>query len=285
MTDAPPFPTGSTPETSDIADWCESVALMTRRQFKRGDLKSALSREDIGNPDLLEEQTWAELENRSKLYGAAWPLTMDGSRLRVREDASDDAILLQVYFCILASGDIESEDRSLFEEIVRSIISSKLGKSVVRIGHPARKGDPTSFRERVKDYTRDSLLSTLEVFHEPLPHDKDLGMDVVAWLPSPDNRGGYIHLLIQCATGRNWANKLSDIDLNVINSHIRWAVQPVRIFSLPSVISTTGPQWIRYTQRAGWILDRPRLMHLASGTIITDGLREEISDRIEELAV
>ena len=79
MTDVPPFPTGSTPEASEIADWCESAALMTRRTFKRGDLKSALSREDVGNPDLLEEQTWAELSNRSTLYGAAWPLEIDGS--------------------------------------------------------------------------------------------------------------------------------------------------------------------------------------------------------------
>lgn len=284
MIQAPAFPAGSNPSTSEIADWCESTALMTRKVFKRGDLKSALSREDVGNPDLIEEQTWAALSEREVLFGASWQLTLEGSQLYIKENATSDETLLQTYLCILALGDIDPEDRALFEEIVRYIISLKVGDSAIRIGHPARGNAPKSFRERVEDYATQSNLTTLEQFQPPLPNDKDLGMDVVAWLPTPDRRGGYMHFLIQCATGKNMESKSADIDLNVINSHIKWAVDPVRIFSVPNVLALPEANWIRFTQRAGWILDRPRLMHFASGANIPDSLRDEVSARIDALS-
>jgi len=59
-----PFPVGTNPRKERVADWVELVALATALPFKRGDLKSALSREDIANPDMLEELTWAELSSR-----------------------------------------------------------------------------------------------------------------------------------------------------------------------------------------------------------------------------
>jgi len=74
VTSIPAFPVSTQPTASEVADWCECVTLLTGSDFKKGDLKSAISREDVSNPDLLEEQTWKELEHRAQLFGELWPL-------------------------------------------------------------------------------------------------------------------------------------------------------------------------------------------------------------------
>ncbi|MGG7507101.1 hypothetical protein [Plantibacter sp. YIM 135249] len=283
MNISPAFPVGSAPSASEVADWCECVALLQGRDLKRGDLKSVISREDIGNPDLLKQQTWQELRNRQALYGDGWPLSITETRLVPNQDADTDVVMLHAYLCLLALGEIDAEDRTLFEELIRHLLALRLGGSVVRVGHPAREGMPKSFRKRIKDYAKASSLTNLEVFNEPLPKDKDLGMDVVAWLPSIDNRSGYLHFLVQCATGKNWDEKLSDINLDVIASHVKWAVHPVRVFYVLSVISVPQPQWIRYSQRAGWIMDRPRLLQLSAGFAMSTELRDEVGARLVDL--
>lgn len=282
MSSLPAFPVSAQPTPSEVADWCECVALMTGNDFKRGDLKSAISREDVSSPDLLEEQTWKELQQRSDLFGGLWPLELSETRLTSRGRTDDGALVYQ-YLCLIALGDIDAEDRVLFEQIVESIVSARIGKNVIRVGHPARNGANPSFRERAKTYAALSHLRELEFLSEPLPHDKDLGLDVVGWLPSADGRGGYLHFLLQCATGKNWNEKLHDVDLNVIAPHIKWAVTPVRVFCVPAVVNLPQAQWIRLSMQAGWVMDRPRLLEFSSGLELQGQIRNDIATRTLEL--
>jgi len=281
----PLFPTGDKPEVAEVADWCECVALVEQGvDFKRGDLKSAIAQEDIASPEILEEQVWAELIARAQIFGDRWPLVLETNRIRLRDDLSTDIVDLYRYLCLLGLGQAESDDRVLFEELVREIIGSRIGPSAVRVGHPASEGASRSFRERISDYAARSGLKRLEIGAPPFSNDKDLGLDVVFWLPSSDGRGADLHFLVQCATGRNWDSKLDDINLKEWSSHLNWAVPPVRIFCVPNVIRLTEERWIRTSSRAGWIVDRPRLIEFARNLEFDATIRATVSARIEDLS-
>lgn len=267
----------------EIADWVECVVLSGRPEYKRGDLKSTLSQENLEDSDLLEQQTWEELIVRAKLFGEKWPLELDGSRLRLREEYNP-LIEMYQFLCLLGLGQAENVDRVLFEELVVDAFSGYFGSNVLRVGHPASEGMSKSFRSRIESYSEQSGMSRLEVHEPPYSHDKDLGLDVVSWMSSADGRGGYLHFLVQCATGRNWQSKLDDINLQEWNSHLVWAVPPVRVFCVPNVIRLAHEQWIRTTRRAGLIIDRPRLMEIAGGVCLREPTRLRLRSRIEELS-
>lgn len=279
-----PFPAGDSPTDEEVADWVEYSALSGSADFKRGDLKSAISRENVGTPDLLEEQVWSELRRRKVLFGSNWPLVLSGNRLRKRASCRSDTLIFYRYLCLLALGDLDDEDRKLFEELVRDAISPHFGSNALRIGHPASAGQSTSFRERVLNYGSVAAFTHTELLAAPLPHDKDMGLDVVGWHAFSDGRGGNLHFLLQCATGRNWQGKWDDVKMPLLLPHINWAVTPVRVFCVPVVARMPQDQWIRMCRQAGVVLDRPRLLEIAKHLKLKNDRRNFVIEREMELA-
>lgn len=276
------FPSGPKPAPHVVADWCEVVALTEGRPFKRGDLKSAIAIEDIDNPDLLAENVWKLMESRGELHGHHWALHVERTRISARE--RKDIQLLHTYFSLISLGDLENTDRTLFEELVTDIFKWRWGRSVMRIGHPASPGMSTSFKTRLKTYARISHISAMEMPSPPFAHDKDLGLDVMAWLPTPDRRGGFPHLFIQCATGNDWKGKLNDIDHGKLRFHLDVAAGYMRAFCVPFTLATTREQWTRYSGSGGWIVDRPRLLFLAEGIALEPSRVAQLNERIAYLA-
>lgn len=277
----PLFPVGEAPDVGEVADWCEYVAL-AEGEFKRGDLKSAVAGENIKRPELLEQNAWAELTRRDALFGTGWLLAMERDRLK-RSGTGSVNLLLYKYLCLLSFADPEDVDRRLFEELVRFITMAHLGRNAFRIGHPASAGLSKSFRERVVVYSRRADLKAPEIKSAPLPHDKDLGLDVVGWLAHRDRRGGAPHFLIQCATGANWETKFHDIHLPTWYDHLYWALPPIRVFCTPAVARMSEEIFIRSSRQAGWIIDRPRIVEMAETLALSRRLIDGLTDRVDEL--
>ena len=278
----PTFPVGVRPELSMIADWVELAALADTT-FLRGDLKSAIHREDIDGPELVEQQVWHMLESRQALFGPRWPLRLSGARLTAR---SRSPISTAVYrhMCLLGMGAAEREDRRLFEEVVAALVTPLSGGVTMRIGHPASGDMPGSFKERLKMYASRTHMSPHEVKSPPFRDDKDLGLDVASALPFGDRRGGDLHFLVQCSTGRDWKRKLSDLSLDEWRDHMSWAVHPVRVFAAPQVIPDADAAWIRASRRGGLLLDRPRLVELGQRCSLSPGLIRIIASRVRYLS-
>lgn len=226
-----PFPAGTKPEIGRVADWAEFQALSSSRTFKRGNLSAAIAIEDVENPDLLEQEVWSTLEKRAILHGARWPLALQHNRLTRRRPSPVDLTYYRYLLC-LGLGQIDREDRSLFERLAAEALSTLTGHDAMHVGHPASEGMDPSFRKRVEAYVANAgLLENHEVISPPLRHDKDLGLDAVSWCPFSDARSGELHFLVQCATGDDWVDKLHDLDLDVWKRHINWAVLPVRLLA------------------------------------------------------
>ena len=283
MPGPPPFPVATRPDPGEIADWVEFVTLSRTSAFKRGDLKSAIGQEDLESADVLEEETWFELQQRADVFGGQWPLRLIGNRLD-RRRPSPVALGLYRFLCLLGFASLEPEDRKVFEQVVSALVEPLTGQAALNIGHPASHGMDPSFRNRVRLYAEQSGLLEAEIKGPLLADDKDLGVDVVTWLPFHDGRGAYLHFLVQCATGPRWTDKLHDIEVDVWRGHINWGVAPVRVFALPSVVSQPGAKWVRTAQKGGLILDRPRLAELSLRITFPVDLARAVRARVNLLA-
>ena len=280
-----PFPTGPDPRPEVVADWVEFQALARRSSFKRGDLKSALASEDLRDPDLIEQLVWTELVRRSEMFGDLWPLRLGGPRLS-RRSPVPGSLAAYRFLCCLGMGLIDAEDRGYFELLVAELLSDLSGHRSMHIGAPASSGMPTSFRERVTLYADAAGFLPEQRLSSPLPDDKDLGVDAVTWKPFRDGRSGYLHFLAQCATGEDWKTKFDDLRLSNWELHLVWGVPPVRVFAVPfTIMVKNNVKWLRTCAAAGLVLDRPRLVEIASRVPLSSALERTLRRRVEQLAV
>ena len=88
---------------------------------------------------------------------------------------------------------------------------------------------------------------------------KDAGVDLVWHLRFADSRGGAPIYLAQCASGKNWPEKVNEPNINEWTKIVDFATPPNKAFSLP--FSLSERELRRQSNRAGGLLvDRYRLL-------------------------
>jgi len=270
---SPPFPVDGS--VSQLADWAELEVLQSGKPMSRGKVATTLQRE-LGNAgQSAAADVWAELQYRGKLFADRWVLAAGDDQLVMSALGKKQGKRLLYYFlCALSLGeDIESGGRVLFELFVTNVSNVLTNNEVLRIGHPAVDPMPSSFCDRVDMYAKRSKENLLR---SPPVTDKDMGTDIASWLEFRDSREGSLHFLGQCATGKNWDSKLEDLRVAWWRDHINWAVEPVRFFAIPHVVDRG--RWRRVSQAAGLVLDRPRLIALASQSCWKPKMVRDIRD-------
>jgi hypothetical protein len=262
------------PSVEEATDWAELVALK-RGSVARGKLSTEVSR--AGGNELLVTDAWVELRERAGLSGHDWTFTIDDARLTRSNEDADRNILPAFLAALVLRVNIENHHRALFEQCVTEIVRGILPESL-RIGHPRRPPVPSSFRVAFKSYVDQVDEAVVSL---PPSTDNDLKMDVLAWRKFGDARGGYLHLVGQCATGADWEEKLNELDLDVIKDHVNWGVDPVRFFATPYVVASQHMR--RTTKKAGLVLDRPRLLELERSAKLDPDTRDELRSVLNDL--
>lgn len=103
---------------------------------------------------------------------------------------------------------------------------------------------------------------------------QDSHLDIVVWRPLLDEREGQVVGFGQCATGKNWNEKLQELQPK--NFADEWLIDrvypdPFRMFFVPHCVE--DKQWRHVTIHAGLVFDRCRIAQLA-GTLDGDLLDE-----------
>lgn len=260
-----PFPVGQDPRKEQVADWAELVALETQAAFKRGDMKSALSNEDVAEADRLEEFAWGELVTRGQVCGNVWPFRLKGAVLTPRTPRGISRRFYRFLAMLGLGQGVTADDRRLFEEAVAELMAAVTGAPGIRVGHPPTPGQATSFADRFEGFLDGADASNEERGKEALPTDNDLGLDAAATktLFADDRGGATLHFWAQCATGYNWESKLNDLDFEVWRPHFTWSVRPVKLMATPLVLTMPEHKWHRIVRRGGVVVDRPRLLQLS----------------------
>jgi hypothetical protein len=275
---APTFPSGD--EASEVADWVELSVMSKGTAQKRGNLTTTLEREDakVDAADVFDE-----VERRHKLMGTLWPFKLDDpvdARIVEKRSKAKGKMLYSFLAALALRQNITPEGRILFEECVTELSGAFTGRAGIRIGFPRKAPVPTSLADAVDKYVKDSSELEGKMKAPPLT-DGDLGMDVANWLPFKDQRGGYLHLIGQCATGADWSDKLTELNTYKWLDHIHWAVPPVRFFATPFVISVQD--FRRSSLDGGLVLDRVRLMELADKQSLSGELTRRLRNYVDGL--
>ena len=210
----------------------------------------------------------AEVERRHTIMGEHYPFILNAGSLRYRGTGTRAH---NVYLeCLRTSVRPTDQDREDFEGLVVQALGAYLGGTASSQLFGWQTLTESDRPRRIKAMVEQLHAQTGEWLWSPeanLPDDpssqliRDMGIDVVAWLPMPDGRLGKIMLLAQCATGKgDWENKLNDVTWDRIENWIRptphrWTIRCFAVpFHLPNEM-----KWRLTSKLGGLFFDRARL--------------------------
>lgn len=132
------------------------------------------------------------------------------------------------------------------------------GAQSIPFGFPRPNG--SNFSDALQDLCakiREGVVNTTE----PSIGDKNDGhLDVVSWIPFRDRQSSQLIAFGQCATGKNWECKLSE--LVPLNFEEKWLtdnflVDPIKMFFIPRCVMAS--KWKHAAIDGGIIFDRCRI--------------------------
>lgn len=268
----PPIPLS--PDSLSLADWLEIRALLAAdKNASFSDLRRGLAPTGIAEGGGIDEETLAEdafseLEDRLRACSGGYPFILKNSVLQAKEDLAPYwAYLFCLYLSYHGANRSQTEKASteLFEELATIAAKYYVSGEALRFGFP-RRTLPVNFTQAVR--------TVCEMMGEgggprrrfSAQSAKDAQLDIIAWRPFPDRRRAQLILFGQCATGKNWEEKLSElqprtfIDLYLQDALI---VDPVRGFFTPFRLRQLD--WDEKAKQGGILFDRCRISHFAYG--------------------
>lgn len=279
MIDPRIVPAAAAPNTQ-LADWLELYALRSADgNSSIQDLNRALTREG-SIEGLVEEGTrrskydemtleraeaaFGEIEDRSRACGDTYPFEVQANLIQLRPEGrfSVYIFLLMLSTTIHEKAPRPKDRVKLFEELSAEAARRYFGEAEtnsVVFGWPRQLGVP-QFAAAV-DALCSSLGEGLRHRKRPTIKDKkDAALDVVIWRSFRDQRPGKLIAFGQCATGRNWRDKLTHLQSGAFWD--TWmaepaAYPPLTLFFTPFRVD--AEHWFEDSRRAGILFDRCRI--------------------------
>lgn len=234
--------------------------------------------------EVLMDDVNAELVSRQTDCGGNYPFTLTSGEIDATSGWAETVYTFQL---LLSMGmkhpgeDAEHGER-LFEEVCAEALARYLGcaddpaTTGYVFGFPRRVA-PSGFRDAVDDLCSELREGEGAKDAPETSDQKDAGLDIVVWKDLADRRAGKLIVFGQCATGRDWKNKLSELQPE------KWCelwlkdilyVNPSRSFFLPHVVDHLW--WRRANKLGGVVFDRCRTASLLAAP------SEDIVGRVTE---
>jgi hypothetical protein len=227
--------------------------------------------EDQG--EALAQSAFDELDDRKRACrNDNYPFDISSNSLHLKKDAEKT---LYAFLALLSwfgkdAGPAHTDGENIFEEICAKAAESYLGGTENRarsfiFGFP-RRVEPTGFADALDKLCKEMGEGNGHHSGRPkLPDQKDGKLDIVAWREFQDNRQGKLITFGQCATGRNWDGKVTELP-----PPDRWCghwmadtptVLPIRSFFVPHRVERHN--WAHACTFGGILYDRCRIASLA----------------------
>lgn len=202
-----------------LADWLELLALISPdNNASHGDLERELTRAGVDNSETICNSTLGELNQRVIAAGSNYPFTFSGSLLKLKngwQSFTPYVFCLLLSYCEDAKKKVNKLNHEvMFENLSCLAVRKYIDGEVLRFGSP-RHNDPlpSSFTEaltmvcgKVGEWSCSTVARTLR--------QKDGKLDLIAWKSFPDRQIGKLVLFGHCASGKNWNDKISELDPN-----------------------------------------------------------------------
>ena len=215
----------------------------------------------------IVQSVWAELEGRLTASGGeGYPFAVEKGHIQVTADPYRSPylfLLLLSRFGIDASPPGTRGD-TLFEDISAAASASYFGGAeglggAAVFGFP-RRVLPRSFAPAIDKLCELMGEGVRGPFRPPQRRQKDAKLDIVAWRHFPDGREGKLLGFGQCATGRYWQSKATELDAQKFLKKwfsVQPAVTPIGMFFVPFRVSMS--EWYTVAVDGGVLFDRCRI--------------------------
>jgi hypothetical protein len=253
-------------------DWLEASALFHAGELSGAEVVDVLREQEIyASQDFawdLVTDAFLTIGERNRVLGEGYPFEVVGAnRLRRRAKWEE----FPAYsFCLVLSlpqsypewarkfGADFTEQGSLFEQLTGEAVTNSLaGWSVHSTGWAPSA--PSQLSKIVAQVSAMLGEATGDIKKWTKDMAKEAGLDLLCYLPFPDNRVGVPTYLFQCASGGDWKDKQKTPDLELWTKAITFAVRPKKALAIPFALSESD-----YTYHcnivAGLFLDRHRLL-------------------------
>ena len=261
-----------------LCDWIEGSILFDENEgeFSVMDVVDVLIDEDIyEKQDFAQDivnDAWNELERRLNWVGQGTPFLFEHSRVKRTVSWQDTpahsfCVLLSLAQCYtrwsrcVSDGDYNTQGE-IFELLTQESLKKQFSDwQIKRTSWSSTQ--PTRLLEVVNQIA-DCLGETTgnDISTWAKSKDKDAGLDLLCYRPFPDNRSGFPVYLMQCASGQNWKEKVSEPNIDWWQQLIKFVVRPKKAFAIPFALSDDDfrRQCVRVQ---GLFLDRYRLLTAA----------------------
>ena len=230
---------------------------------------------------------WADLKYRLSWLGGNSPITFD-DRWMVRRLTWTE--VPAHCFCLVVSygplydgwsvkfGPDYTKQGELFELVTKAAMEVRF--TGWQFLHTGWSRDNSSKLPDVVDKISSHVNEPIGSVHEYASDQaNEAGVDLVWHLPFADRRGGAPVYLAQCASGKNWIDKVGEPNVEQWIRIVKFPTAPSKAFSLPFALSE-GDLRQQTTRARGLLLDRYRLLahDVSEEEWVPQVLRQELID-------
>lgn len=240
------------PDSVDvIADWVELLILRNGKSIAKSKITSLVrSQTNEANEDRIDSVVM-ELERRQLLYGPKAPFKIVGDTINPKLKWKDGPEYALFLLCSLYGAEEKSkEGAKLFERLCCLALKNYMKGDAITLGFPNEK----TLSETIADLI--SYLNERPGGRKPTAHDKDRGVDVVAWKSHGDNRSSQVVVLLQCAAGLHWRDK-KQVPLSSWLKYIHWGTDPIPGIGIAKLLDSE--KWDNVVDEYTLIFDRARI--------------------------
>lgn len=236
-----------------IADWIELYVLSEGKSISKSKILSILENNsaDVGEEDI--DSAISELNRRLYLYGVVKPYEINGNIItRTFDWKKYPEHTLCVYYSTFGAGNPDRGTK-LFEQITKLYLEKELNYKSALFGFPIG----SSFKTQLDSFANEIRENR---YDNPNPHDKDRGVDIIAWKEFDNIRPNVILLFIQCAAGKHW-NEKKQISLDSFRSFFSYTREAtIKSLAITQIIDISD--WRNATADYGLVIDRARLFRM-----------------------
>lgn len=262
-------------EMDVFADWIEASVLFDGNPVSVTDVVEVLLEEELyENQDYARELVqfaWLEIQNRRNRSGGYYGVVIDGDWVKQSADNTNQIAHQFMLTLSLAPrydwwyqkfGPNYNCQGNLFESLTEmSLRALSPGWSIFSTGWRGSIRSP-EFIDIANKVAKHLNTGTVNTQEWSLENAKDLTLDILLYWPFGDTRSGILYVMIQCASGNNWEEKLKDPDIDQWRKLLNPDCLPMRGVSIPFCLPEDRFKWAS-AKTAGLLLDRCRILFAA----------------------
>lgn len=219
---------------NQVADWLELSILYDGKAISKAKIISLFNDNNRHDQETTIDSVLSELERRQAMMGDRPPFRVENNTIKRSEYTWKD--IPEYAMCLIFSlqgvkkirGD--EDGTKLFERISKDAVKFYLGGEAIVMGFP----NAVNLNQQLVELA-EQANETKSKEREPLPTDKDKGVDIIAWKPHKDGRSNQIVLLVQAAAGYHWDLK-KPISKVAWSEFMKWSAKCIFGIIIPTTL-------------------------------------------------